>query len=306
MQKHYGLTIVWLALVIMLLLLLYSYVLSNQTLFIEDVNARQQAAAMIEDTSEDTIVDTSDNTIQGMVVSAGEPRYQMSRKIIERELEALEQGQLLQQNAPEEIHDGGRQFITAENVLDTPVLFAPEVSEELFVKVLPEEQASANYDQVVDELTENDVRPEQQIQDVAVDTSELKSTSEVVVDSSLVLAELRSMPYTDIKFLFNEMTISVQGLVAIEESAVLLKQFPHIHAKILNYTDSYGDNNYNLELSQKRAQTVYEAYLAEGVNRKQLSYSGLGESNPIAGNETLEGRRKNRRTEIQFVEADKL
>ena len=84
----------------------------------------------------------------------------------------------------------------------------------------------------------------------------------------------------------------------------ILKENTNIHAKINNYTDSYGDDNFNLELSRQRANMVYQAFLDRGVNEQQLSFEGLGESNPLTSNATLAGRKKNRRTEILFFEAN--
>ena len=70
--------------------------------------------------------------------------------------------------------------------------------------------------------------------------------------------------------------------------------------KISGYTDSSGGEDANLRLSEKRAQRV-KAYLVEnGIDENRLEAKGFGEANPIADNDTAEGRRKNRRVELEI------
>jgi outer membrane protein OmpA-like peptidoglycan-associated protein len=67
---------------------------------------------------------------------------------------------------------------------------------------------------------------------------------------------------------------------------------------IVGHTDSQGGADANLALSRNRAKAVYDALVAQGVNASLLRYEGRGENSPIASNETDEGRRQNRRTEL--------
>jgi outer membrane protein OmpA-like peptidoglycan-associated protein len=67
---------------------------------------------------------------------------------------------------------------------------------------------------------------------------------------------------------------------------------------IVGHTDSQGDSGSNLTLSRNRAKAVYDALIAQGVNASLLKYEGRGENSPIASNDTAEGRRQNRRTEL--------
>ncbi len=68
--------------------------------------------------------------------------------------------------------------------------------------------------------------------------------------------------------------------------------------KILGHTDSIGDNTYNLELSQKRAASVKKFFVKNGITSERITTKGIGEASPIATNQTVEGRRLNRRVEI--------
>ena len=72
-------------------------------------------------------------------------------------------------------------------------------------------------------------------------------------------------------------------------------------AEIIGHTDSKGSATYNQQLSQKRAETVVADLVARGVDAKQLSAKGEGEANPIASNDTVEGRKANRRIEATLI-----
>ena len=77
-----------------------------------------------------------------------------------------------------------------------------------------------------------------------------------------------------------------------------ISQEPGINARVVGHTDSTGNPDHNMTLSQRRAQSV-SAYLGDrGVARARLSAEGRGETQPVASNATEEGRSQNRRVEI--------
>ncbi len=69
---------------------------------------------------------------------------------------------------------------------------------------------------------------------------------------------------------------------------------------VAGHTDSIGGNTYNLRLSDKRAASVQEYLVSQGVPAQSISSQGFGEENPIATNDTDEGRAQNRRVEMQI------
>ncbi|GAC1359803.1 MAG: OmpA family protein [Variovorax sp.] len=80
--------------------------------------------------------------------------------------------------------------------------------------------------------------------------------------------------------------------------AQTIAQEPNINARVVGHTDTTGNPDRNMTLSQRRAQSV-EAYLADrGVARARLSAEGRGETQPLASNATEQGRTQNRRVEI--------
>jgi outer membrane protein OmpA-like peptidoglycan-associated protein len=68
--------------------------------------------------------------------------------------------------------------------------------------------------------------------------------------------------------------------------------------EIIGHTDNIGSEFYNLELSKKRAKSVANFLIAEGIDSKRIKYQGKGMTYPKADNSTQEGRDKNRRVEF--------
>ena len=80
------------------------------------------------------------------------------------------------------------------------------------------------------------------------------------------------------------------------------KMYPDHKIRITGYTDSMGDNEFNKQLSLQRVKKVAQCMIDKhGVQPDQIEMIGAGESNPIASNETLEGRKLNRRIEFTHV-----
>jgi peptidoglycan-binding protein ArfA len=77
-----------------------------------------------------------------------------------------------------------------------------------------------------------------------------------------------------------------------------LKACPNAHTTINGYTDNTGTEGINIPLSSQRGNTVADFLVAQGVARDHLVVRGLGSINPVASNDTPEGRAKNRRVEI--------
>lgn len=77
-----------------------------------------------------------------------------------------------------------------------------------------------------------------------------------------------------------------------------LKACPNAHATVNGYADNSGTEAINIPLSNQRAQAVADFLVAHGVPSNELSVKGLGSINPVAPNDTPDGRAKNRRVEI--------
>jgi len=77
-----------------------------------------------------------------------------------------------------------------------------------------------------------------------------------------------------------------------------LQKNPDMHIRIEGHTDNIGSMEYNIDLSQKRAQAVKDYLVGKGIDESRVSTVGFGYERPIAPNDTEEGRSLNRRAEI--------
>lgn len=102
-----------------------------------------------------------------------------------------------------------------------------------------------------------------------------------------------------ILFDFNKWDLKEDAIPIIEEIVDAMMSRPKLRLEIQGHTDNIGTQEYNLELSERRAKAVYDAIVARGIDPSRLRYRGFGFARPIASNATEEGRAKNRRT--QFV-----
>ena len=92
-----------------------------------------------------------------------------------------------------------------------------------------------------------------------------------------------------------------ESIVELDRIVVLMKENPTIKIQINGYTDSIGKDADNLVLSEARAKSVVSYLTSKGIQQAMLSFKGFGSSNPLAPNETEEGRAQNRRTEMVVV-----
>jgi OOP family OmpA-OmpF porin len=88
----------------------------------------------------------------------------------------------------------------------------------------------------------------------------------------------------------------------LELVAQRLKENPEIRVRIEGYTDERASEAHNLELSQERAEAVKRILVGFGIAADRLETVGYGEANPVASNDTPEGRALNRRVELDVLQ----
>lgn len=104
-----------------------------------------------------------------------------------------------------------------------------------------------------------------------------------------------------INFEFDKSTIKEESYPYLDKIVRLMKNTP-IHVVVCGHTDNVGDPAYNMELSKKRAESVYNYLINAGVEKSHLSYEYYGMTRPISTNDTPEGRLINRRVEFEITE----
>lgn len=102
-----------------------------------------------------------------------------------------------------------------------------------------------------------------------------------------------------IHFDTDEATIKDQSESALAEIAKLLEQNPELKLGVVGHTDATGNVDYNMDLSQQRAESVVEFLTSEhGISEDRLTPYGVGPLSPVASNEDEDGRAQNRRVEL--------
>lgn len=106
----------------------------------------------------------------------------------------------------------------------------------------------------------------------------------------------------DVLFESGQTQLRDEARSSLVEVVDLLQSEPDKKIRIEGHTDSTGDAETNLEISEKRANTVLEALVALGVDPARVTTAGMGEDFPIASNESEEGRSRNRRVDVILLD----
>lgn len=109
-----------------------------------------------------------------------------------------------------------------------------------------------------------------------------------------------------ILFATNSSTVSEASKSALRNFSTSLKANPDTNIQIIGHTDNTGSVDYNQTLSEKRAKSVYDYLMNQGVSADRMVFEGKGVHQPVANNSTAEGRALNRRVEITIVANEKM
>jgi outer membrane protein OmpA-like peptidoglycan-associated protein len=140
-------------------------------------------------------------------------------------------------------------------------------------------------------ITKEEYRPIQ-------DTIPIKSDSVTIREYRMTRIEKKIIAFRNILFDFDKYFIRKEYYSELDSIANYLENSKQKKLKLVGHTCSLGSDEYNLELSKKRALSVKESLIERGISDKILSVEYFGESKPTADNSTEEGREKNRRVEI--------
>lgn len=101
---------------------------------------------------------------------------------------------------------------------------------------------------------------------------------------------------------YGKATLKPESISELNQLVKLMNLNIDIKIEVGSHTDSQSSDEFNLTLSQARSQSVLEYLFSAGISKDQVVAKGYGEANPIASNDTEEGRKLNRRTEIKVLE----
>jgi outer membrane protein OmpA-like peptidoglycan-associated protein len=106
---------------------------------------------------------------------------------------------------------------------------------------------------------------------------------------------------TNFLFEFNKSVLLQKPFPELNRLANFMKEHPDVKIQINGHTDEVGSAEYNKKLSKERAEAVANYLIQNGIRQDRLKTKGFGNSEPIAPNDTEEGRLKNRRVEIEII-----
>jgi iron complex outermembrane receptor protein len=114
--------------------------------------------------------------------------------------------------------------------------------------------------------------------------------------------EIEEIVLRGVLFDTDKATLKGSSTAILDSVVDILKQRPGAKVELRGHTDSVGKDAYNMKLSQRRAQAVVDYLVSKGIPAENLTAKGFGETNPIASNDTAEGREQNRRVTLQFTD----
>jgi outer membrane protein OmpA-like peptidoglycan-associated protein len=103
---------------------------------------------------------------------------------------------------------------------------------------------------------------------------------------------------SDVLFDFNQATLKPAAREKLAKVSGILLAYPSLHVTMEGHTDSIGSDDYNMKLSQRRADAVRDYLISNGINGDNMQAVGLGKAGPVASNDTNAGRQQNRRVEM--------
>jgi outer membrane protein OmpA-like peptidoglycan-associated protein len=115
-------------------------------------------------------------------------------------------------------------------------------------------------------------------------------------------AEVGTMTFIDIEFEYNKAEINQESVELLGDLVNQLKRNEQTKIEICGHTDDIGGEDYNMQLSLARANSVKNELVKLGINSARLSVKGFGKTKPIVPNDSEENRKKNRRTEFIIID----
>ncbi|OGU48576.1 MAG: hypothetical protein A2080_06950 [Ignavibacteria bacterium GWC2_36_12] len=152
-----------------------------------------------------------------------------------------------------------------------------------------------------DGITINECPSLDEIEELIIKHTPKEIVKEVVVEKPVEVKKSQWV-LVGVNFEFNKARLTPESYPILFYAVQNLNENPDTKVEIQGHTDNIGSEQYNMKLSEERAQTVRDYLVAKGIDPSRLTVKGYGESMPVADNSTPEGRSLNRRIEFKVLE----
>jgi OmpA-OmpF porin, OOP family len=151
----------------------------------------------------------------------------------------------------------------------------------------------------VDDVSLKWIQPSENIATEWVGSFTNDTTSALSVSTSIEVGE--KIPLPNIRFEKGHSYITTESFPELNRLAQYLFKHPSVSIQINGHSDNTGNKSKNQKISEQRARMVFEYLIAKGVQNKMI-FKGYGGLQPIATNDTEEGKAKNRRVEFEILQ----
>jgi OOP family OmpA-OmpF porin len=115
------------------------------------------------------------------------------------------------------------------------------------------------------------------------------------------IEENASITLNNLFFDFDKAVLRPESFPELDRIASMMREKPTMQIEISGHTDSAGPDQYNMNLSQRRANSVVQYLGEKNIGKDRMNVVFFGETNPIDTNDTAEGRKRNRRVEFKIL-----
>jgi outer membrane protein OmpA-like peptidoglycan-associated protein len=150
-------------------------------------------------------------------------------------------------------------------------------------------------------ITQRDMTDYNKIDDMITKHIPKEIVKEVYVDKYIKEISNDRLVLIGVNFAFDKSDLLPESYPVLDKAVILLNDKGNVNVEIQGYTDYIGTADYNQELSVERAKTVKAYLVSKGIVEARLTTVGYGKGNPVADNDTEEGRAMNRRIVFKIV-----
>jgi outer membrane protein OmpA-like peptidoglycan-associated protein len=132
------------------------------------------------------------------------------------------------------------------------------------------------------------------------DTIKVTKTDTLRFENKITKTNYESVNLPNVQFKTNDVELLEGSYKDIDALIEYLKKNNQIEAEIMGHTDNVGDPNFNIDLSQRRAEKIRDYMISKGISGAKVKAIGKGDTEPKTSNESPEGRMLNRRVEVKL------